>query len=80
MSALLIKVKEFSAVNCENKSKLVLKFIRLFLLHPDIVNYSREEQKELLNFLENNDNKVVEKFLIDYSNLRKNIRVCKKHE
>ena len=47
---------------------------------PDIVIYTKEEQKELLNFLENNDNKVVEKFLIDYSNLRKNIRVCKKHE
>ena len=47
---------------------------------PDIVDYSKEEQKELFNILENNDNKVVEKFLIDYSNLRKNIRVCKKHE
>lgn len=43
---------------------------------PDLINYSQEEQRELLNYLENNDNKIVEKFLIDYYNLRKNVKIC----
>lgn len=45
---------------------------------PDLVIYTKEEQKELLNYLEKNDNKLVEKFLIDYYNLRKDIKICKK--
>ena len=37
--------------------------------------YTTEEQKDLIKFLENNNNNIVEKMLIDYGELREVVRV-----
>lgn len=43
---------------------------------PDIVNYTREEQKELLNILQKENNEILNKFILDYYNLREDVRIC----
>jgi hypothetical protein len=43
---------------------------------PDMVNYTQEEQKELLNILQKENNEILNKFILDYYNLREDVRVC----
>ena len=43
---------------------------------PDIVNYTQEEQKELLNILQKENNGILNKFILDYYNLREDVRIC----
>ena len=40
-------------------------------------NYSIEQQKELITILQKNNNATLNKFIIDYYNLRKTVKVCK---
>ena len=44
---------------------------------PDIVEYTKEEQNELVNILQNNNNILLNRFIIDYYNLREKNRICK---
>lgn len=41
----------------------------------DVVEYTEEENKELINFLQKNNNIVIEKYIIDYYNLRETIKI-----
>lgn len=43
---------------------------------PDIVSYTQEEQKELLNILQKENNEILNKFILDYYNLREDVRIC----
>ena len=43
---------------------------------PDTVNYTQEEQKELLNILQKENNEILNKFILDYYNLREDVRIC----
>ena len=43
---------------------------------PDIINYTQEEQKELSNILQKENNKILNKFILDYYNLREDVRIC----
>ena len=47
-----------------------------FNICPDIVNYTQEEQKELLNILQKENNEILNKFILDYYNLREDVRIC----
>lgn len=44
---------------------------------PDIVEYTKEEQSKLINILQNNNNILLNRFIIDYYNLREKVRICK---
>lgn len=44
---------------------------------PDIVHYTIEEQKELEKTLKEVDKAIINKYIIDYGNLRDKIRSCK---
>ena len=41
-----------------------------------LVTYTKEEQQELDNILKENNNKTLNKIIIDYYNLRQNIKSC----
>ena len=43
---------------------------------PPLVSYSAEEQKEVDRVRKQVNNITLDKFLIDYGNLRENIRIC----
>lgn len=43
---------------------------------PPIVNYTIEEQQELENNLKEVNRPIINKFIIDYGNLRENLRIC----
>lgn len=47
-----------------------------FSICPDTVNYTQEEQKELLNILQKENNEILNKFILDYYNLREDVRIC----
>ena len=44
---------------------------------PDIVHYTIEEQQELENTLKEINKPIVNRYIIDYGNLRDKIRSCK---
>ena len=44
---------------------------------PDIVHYTIEEQRELENTLKEINKPIINKYIIDYGNLRDKIRSCK---
>ena len=44
---------------------------------PDIVHYTIEEQRELENTLKEINKSIINKYIIDYGNLRDKIRSCK---
>lgn len=68
--------------------KLIVIFILLLIgcesitikssICPDIVEYTVEEQDKMKKLLENNDNSTLNKFMVDYFDLREKIRICKK--
>ena len=43
---------------------------------PDIVHYTIEEQRELEKTLKEIDKPLINKYIIDYGNLRDKIRIC----
>ena len=43
---------------------------------PDIVHYTIEEQRELEKTLKEVDKAIINKYIIDYGNLREKIRIC----
>ena len=43
---------------------------------PDLVHYTIEEQRELENTLKEINKPIVNKYIIDYGNLRDKIRSC----
>ena len=43
---------------------------------PDIVHYTIEEQRELEKTLKEVDKAIINKYIIDYGNLRDKIRIC----
>ena len=43
---------------------------------PDIVHYTIEEQRELEKTLKEIDKAIINKYIIDYGNLRDKIRIC----
>lgn len=43
---------------------------------PDIVHYTIEEQRELENTLKEINKPIINKYIIDYGNLRDKIRSC----
>ena len=43
----------------------------------DLQNYTREEQNELASILEKNNSVILNKFIIDYYNLRQDIKTCR---
>ena len=43
---------------------------------PDLVHYTIEEQQELRNILKDINKPIVNRFIIDYGNLRDKIRKC----
>ena len=45
---------------------------------PDIVHYTIEEQRELEKTLKEINKPIVNRFIIDYGNLREKIRRCNK--
>ena len=44
---------------------------------PDIVHYTIEEQRELEKTLKEVDKSIINKYIIDYGNLRDKIKRCK---
>ncbi len=44
---------------------------------PSIIKYTKEEQSEIINILKTNNNILLNRFIIDYYNLREKIRICK---
>lgn len=44
---------------------------------PDLVHYTIEEQRELENTLKEINKPIINKYIIDYGNLRDKIRSCK---
>ena len=44
---------------------------------PDLVHYTIEEQQELRNILKDINKPIVNRFIIDYGNLRDKIKRCK---
>lgn len=45
---------------------------------PDLVHYTIEEQQELRNILKDINKPIVNRFIIDYGNLRDKIERCNK--
>lgn len=45
---------------------------------PDLVHYTIEEQRELRNILKDINKPIVNRFIIDYGNLRDKIERCNK--
>ena len=45
---------------------------------PDIVHYTIEEQRELKKTLKEVDKAIINKYIIDYGNLREKIKRCNK--
>lgn len=45
--------------------------------YPDIVHYTIEEQKELKNILKRINKPILNKYIIDYGNLRDKLRLIK---
>lgn len=43
---------------------------------PDLVHYTIEEQRELEKTLKEVDKAIINKYIIDYGNLRDKIRIC----
>ena len=43
---------------------------------PNVVNYTIEEQKEIANILQEQNNKILNRFFIDYYNLREDLKIC----
>lgn len=43
---------------------------------PNIVSYTQEEQKELSDILQKENNEILNKFILDYYNLREDMRIC----
>ena len=46
---------------------------------PPIVNYTIEEEQELEKVLKEINNQIINRFIIDYGNLRYNIKICNKN-
>ena len=44
-------------------------------LYIPLQNYTKEEQKELAEFLEKNNNQLIDKVIMDYGDLRERVRV-----
>ena len=44
---------------------------------PDLMHYTIEEQRELENVLKEINKPIINKYIIDYGNLRDKIRSCK---
>ncbi len=45
---------------------------------PPIVNYTATEQQELEKTLKEVNRPIINRFIIDYGNLRENLRICNK--
>lgn len=51
---------------------------RTLLVCPPIVEYTTEEQTKILEIIERIEEPVLDRFIIDYGNLREKIRQCNK--
>lgn len=46
-----------------------------YKVYIPLQNYTQEEQNEIINFLEQNNNQLINKVVIDYYNLRELVRI-----